>query len=115
MRTIRRNAVALGAVFFALAAVPNAFALPYLTVENARHVLEERFAENEEQLGNETYTLDNCYRVSATHVNCYAEAYTSANACQVQLWRAFETAIPHESKGPFVMHTRGQYWEECPE
>jgi len=111
---MRRTLVIAAVVFLALATPASAAALPYLTVGNARHTLEERFESNEEQYGDATYTLNNCYRVSGTHVNCYAEVHASASGCEVELWRVWEVTS-RRGLGWFGMHTQGQYWEACQE
>lgn len=102
------------AMLLTLAMPTSACALPLLTGGNARYTLERRFEQNEERYGQETYALDNCYRVSSTHVNCYAEVHESANRCEVWLWRVWETRIPHRRR-LFGMHTQGQFWEKCAE
>lgn len=109
-----KQIVIIGTMSLVLGLPPTAVALPYLTKGNARHTLEKRFEYNEERYGTATYTLGNCYRVSATHVNCYAEAYASATSCEVELWRVWEAPL-RRGHGWFGMRTQGQYWEECAE
>ncbi len=105
----------LSAIFTACTIPASAAALPYLTVGNARHTLEQRFRREEEHNGG-IYELGNCYRVSGMHVNCYAEEQQSASSCEVWLWRVWETADQREREHhEFTMDTAGQYWESCPE
>jgi len=101
-------------IAIAVLAPANASALPYLTVGNARHALEQRFEQNEERYNNRAYTLDNCYRVSRTHVNCYTEVRASVSDCEEELWRVWEVPLQHHP-GWFGMDTEGQDWGACPE
>jgi hypothetical protein len=99
------------AALVALTVPTTATALPFLSVGNARHVLERRF-EHEEEQGEGTAELENCYRVSATHVNCYVAYRASAQRCEVNLWRVWETAS-HRGRENFTMNTRGRRWGFC--
>jgi hypothetical protein len=75
-------------------------------------VLEKRF-EREELQGEGTSVLTSCYRVSRTHVNCYAEYHSSAESCEENLWRVWETPNRRHN-GWFTMNTQGRHWGACP-
>jgi hypothetical protein len=94
------------ALVLALALPASAAALPYLSIGNARHVLEVRFEEEEEE-GLGTDELANCYRVSATHVNCYSDYSEEAESCSVWLWRVWEATT---RPGYYTVYTKGHPW-----
>jgi hypothetical protein len=109
-RGLGKRLIVIAATLLPLAVPTTAAALPFLSVGNARHVLERRF-EHQEEEGEGIAELANCYRVSSTHVNCYVAYHVSAYRCEVNLWHVWETASQRERQhGAFTMHTQGRYW-----
>lgn len=101
----------------ALGIASPALALPYLSVGRARHNLELRFAREEESRDSSgTDELRNCYRLSSTHVNCYSEEHSSAESCEVWLWRVWEYVSQRDrERHECTLAIKGHFWEPCPE